>query len=676
MNKWKINAPDSAAVRSLQKETGVSEFICRILASRGITTRAEAESFFNGTELSDPFLIKDMDKAVEVITEAIAGGTHITVYGDYDCDGVTSTYMLLNYLEACGAEVNWYIPTRDEGYGLNKPAVEKLKKQGTELIITVDNGISAVEEAAYIKELGMRLLITDHHQVPEVMPEAVAIVNPHRPDDNSPYKEFAGCGVVLKLLMALEKSQEGDPDSVFSQYADVAAIGTVADIVRLDGENRIIVREGMLLLEKTDNIGLNRLLIMSGLPQGDAVTSEFLGFKVCPKINAAGRFATPQLAMDVLLAETANTAERSSLELCELNDLRRKEEAAIVEQSEQQIRSDPDILNRKLLIVCGKGWKHGVIGNVSSSLLHKYGKPNIVITDEGETARGSGRSTEGLPLFEMLTACSDKLIRFGGHPKAAGLTVASDRIEELRQALYDYCDKNVSGSPVDVLEADFELRPEEVTLENVELIENLEPFGEGNREPLFLMRECTIKSTRPLKDGKYVMFSVDFGGRELKAIHFGSTFEGFEFSVGDKVDLLANLAVNEYRDSRTVNVYVRDAMFSGFDQNRYFAAKAAYEEYRCGHVEPRLLCRMAPTTEENRAVYDILRLTGSLSKAVTMAERRGINYCKFRIVLDIFEEFGLAAYDITRNSVRLLPPKGKADFSRSRVLAGLRQAAE
>ncbi len=676
MNKWIVNAPDRELTEKLKKDTGLPDFICRVLVSRGIASRESADRFFNGTVLSDPMMIKDMDKAVVVVSEAIENGDKIAIYGDYDCDGITSTYMLHNYLEACAADVTWYIPDRDEGYGLNNAAIDLLKKQGAKLIITVDNGISAVDEAKHIKELGMKLVITDHHHVPDVIPDAEAVVDPHRPDDLSEYKDLAGCGVALKLIMALENASGGDPESVFTQYADIAAVGTVADIVNLDGENRIIVREGMRLMENTENMGLNRLLLMSSYEPGTEITSSLIGFRIAPKINAAGRLASPKLAMDMLMSPTMNTAAANSQALCELNDDRKKLEDEIIAQTDEQIRNDPDLLNRRLLIVCGDGWKHGVIGLASGELLKKYGKPNIVITKEGDTARGSARSTDDLHLYKMLENCSDKLIRFGGHTKAAGLTVSSDMLAEFEKAAYSYCEQNIKEACANTLTADMELMPGDLSVENAQLIENLEPFGEGNREPQFCIRNCVITSKKPIKDGKYTSFGFSFGGSEYRAVHFGSTFDAFPFLEGDTTDIIATLSINEFRGNRTVTAFVKDMRYAGFRQDRYFAARTAYEDYRCGTVDEKLLCRMAPDNAELRTVYDILRQTRSLSKAETLADRSGINCCKFRIILDIFGEFRLAATDVTKDSVTILPAGQKADLTKSRVLAGLHAAAK
>lgn len=665
MKQWSVKTPDEKLLARLIQETGLNPFICRILAGRNILSRNDAENFFNSEELSDPFLLADMEKAVEAINSAVEQGEKITVYGDYDCDGVTSTYILFSYLEALGAEVDWYIPSREEGYGLNRNAIELLKKKGTSLIITVDNGISAADEAEYIYSLGMRLVVTDHHQVPDVLPRAEAVLNPHRRDDDSPFKMLAGCGVVLKLVSAMEN----DSETALMQFADIAAAGTVADIVPLVGENRLIVRRGLESMPFTENYGLSALLKQCGIEPEEEVLSVELAFGLCPRINAAGRYAHPRAAMELFLAETAQTARAKAEELTRLNSLRKQEEEKILAQVEEQIRRDPDLLNRRILIVSGEGWNHGIIGIASAKLLHKYGKPNIVITVEGETARGSARSFEGLSLFELLTGCKGLLIRYGGHTKAAGLTIETEKIPDFIKAAYEYCEKLPPA--LETLSADMEIIPAQLTAENIELLEKLEPFGEENPVPLFLFRDCLIKSKRPLKDGKYVSFSFAFGDKDYRAVHFGSDFASFPFKEGDRVDFIASAEINEYNGKTSISIRISDIRAVGFKQERYFAARTAYEDYRCGKVEERLLCRMAPTNEEMRACYDAMRKNNSLSRAADIAMQSGVNYCKFRIVIDILEEFGLAEADPTADKVTLIPSKTKADLSKSQVLARL-----
>ena len=671
MKKWQIDEPVPGEAEALRADTGLPELICSILTARGIKTRDAADSFFNNEELSDPFDIKDMDKAVRAVSDAVESGAHITIYGDYDCDGITSTYMLYNYLEALGANVSWYIPDREEGYGLNPEAVKRMKERGTELVITVDNGISAVSEAELIYELGMKLVVTDHHQPPEKLPRAEAVIDPHRADDSSEYKELAGCGVVLKLIAAME----GDTEGMLEQYADMAAIGTVGDIVRLDGENRIIVRHGLRSMKHTENMGLMQLLKQCGADDDTILTTSFLGFSVCPRINAASRLDTPAAAMELLLCTDMASAQAKARALSELNDSRQRRGTEIFSEIKESLKNDSALLCRPILIADGENWPHGIIGITSSKLLRDLGKPNIIITREGEFSRGSARSTEELPLYLLLRSCSQLLERQGGHIKAAGFTIRTENIEAFRRAVYKYCDENIHTDTCETLKADMELSPEALTLENARLISNLEPFGEGNREPLFYLPSCTIRSKKSVKDGKYVSFVFEYGGKEFRGISFNMSFDAFGYEPGDIVDLLVNISENEYAEKVSLSIKVTDIRLSGIDLKKYFAASKAYDDYRCGKTDKRLLCRMEPTQDELRMAYDILRKTTMLSRAAAFSVKAGINYCKFRIILDIFDEFALTKTDILDDKVTLLPAKGKADLKTSKVLASLRQSA-
>lgn len=667
MKKWNVKKPDAALAERLRQETGLNPFICRILAGRGILSREEAEVFFNSETLSDPFLLADMSKAVEVISGAVENGERITVYGDYDCDGITSTYMLFSYLEALGAEADWYIPSRDEGYGLNLPAVELLHKKGTSLIITVDNGISAAAEAERIAALGMTLVVTDHHQPPEILPKAAAIVNPHRRDDTSPFRDLAGCGVVLKLIAAME----GDGETAMTEYAEFAALGTVADIVPLVGENRLIVRRGLSALPFSENLGLSALLRQCGIEPEEEVTSSELAYAVCPRINAAGRYAHPKTAMELFLADSPAAARAKAEELSGYNELRRQAEDAILAEAEAQLRADPDLLNRRLLILTGTGWSHGIIGIASARLLHKYGKPNIILTVEGETARGSARSFADLPLYPLLEHCREHLIRFGGHTKAAGLSLNAAAIGAFTKAAHAYAERFEPA--IETVAADLEIAPEELTEENIALLDRLEPFGEENPAPLFCFRRCTVGAKKKLKDGKYVAFSFRFGDRELRAVDFHSSYDEFPFREGDVVDFIAAAEINEYNGRTSISIRVADIRSADFRQERYFAAKTAYEDSRFGKADPKLLCRMAPEREEMRLCYDLLKgCGGSLSRAEAEAIRAGLNVCKFRVALDVFAEFSLAETDPVGGRYRLLPARGKADFTKSKVLARLK----
>lgn len=670
MKKWVIKQQDTAAVAELARQTGVSPFVARLLLNRNITDREAADIFFNSDEISDPMEIADMDKAKQYIEEAMDRGDKITVYGDYDCDGITATVILYSYLEAMGAEVDWYIPSRDEGYGLNKDAIDLLADRGTELVITVDNGISAVEEADYLKEKGIDLIITDHHQVPEALPNAKAIIDPHRPDDFCKCKELAGCGVALKLVMALE----GDIDSVMENWGDFAAIGTIGDLVPLTGENRIIVRSGLQSLAYTENGGLVALLRQCGIKEDDEIPSSAAAFTVCPRINAAGRFAHPKEAADLFLCDNPKMYRQKAENLSALNSQRQEEEKIILSEISKQLEENPNIIKSRVMVISGKGWRHGVIGIVAARLLNKFGKPVLVITEEGDTARGSARSVEGFSLFDMLTELSHLLIKFGGHTKAAGFTVETEKIPEFTEAVNKYAKEHSPVMPKDIVTAEATLTSGDLTIENIEALNYFQPFGEGNPHPVFHIKGAKIKSPRPLKEGKYVAFNILLDNREFKVVNFSSSFDSFGYREGDTADMLVTAEINEYNGSRSVNLKLTDIRPDSFDQNKYFAAESTYEKIcLCEPVPASLAKRVIPDRDTQMAVYDILKTNPCLSSCANIAFSKRINYCMFRITLDLFESVGLIKINQFDNTVGLQRVRGKADLEHCPYIEELRK---
>lgn len=670
MKKWTVKQPDENAAKKLAQEAGISLFAAKLLINRGIFTRDEADEFFNAEELSPPEEITDMEKAVNVITAAMENGDKITVYGDYDCDGVTATVILFGYLQAMGAEADWYIPSRDEGYGLNKAAIDKIAESGTKLIITVDNGISAIEEAEYIKEKGMTLVITDHHQVPEQIPDAAAVIDPHRDDDFSTCKELAGCGVALKLVMALE----GDSDTVLEEWGDLAAVGTVGDIVPLTGENRILVRRGLESLPVTENMGLRALLRQCGVHEEDRLSAVSLAFSVCPRINAAGRFAHPKEAAELLLSENEKMIPVMAERLTMLNMQRQQEEKRILDEIMQMTENDPLLLKRRVLIVCGKGWSHGVIGIIASRLLNGFGKPVLVITQEGEFSRGSARSVEGFSLFKMLTCLSDQLVKFGGHTKAAGFTLLTENIEEFSAAVQEYAMMNSPQMPADVFEAEMTANAEDMTVENIDSLRWFEPFGEANPNPVLMLPDCLIKSVRPLKEGKYLAFTVEFQNREFKVLNFSSTYNSFGFKAGDRAELLVTPYVNEYKNVKSVEFRLVDVRPAGFKQDRYFAAQHAYEQLCLEEkISPALASRVIPDRNVLMTVYDAFKTSPSIKRAADVTAAKGINYCMFRVAADAMESVGLLKIHELKGTAELLPAKGKTELENCPYLIRLRQ---
>lgn len=669
MKKWLCSPAPAGVNNEITAQFG--ELLGGVMLSRGITTLDRAREFFGCSSLSDPLLMKDMESAVDVIRQALDEGKKITVYGDYDCDGVTSTAMLYGYLDAMGAEVEYYIPDRSEGYGMNIPALEKILDQGTELIITVDNGVSAVEEAEYIRQRGAQLVITDHHQPPQELPVCEACVNPHRQDDNSPFKELCGAGVVLKLLCALEEDEE----FVMEQYAELAAVGTIGDVMPLVGENRYIVRRGIEDIRASQNIGIDRLLRTAGVSP-ESVDATTVAFSICPRINAAGRIAAADKAVQLLMADSPEQAGLLSEELNLMNENRRAEEARIMEDVSSQLESDPSILRERVLVVSGEGWHHGVIGIVAARLLEKYGKPVLMISVENGEARGSARGVDGFSIYKLLDRCSRVLTKFGGHPKAGGFSLPADRVEDFRQMVYAFCRECYPKMPEYTVSADMEITGDLLTEEALNSLSQLEPCGEGNQRPVFLLRNCTVESKRALKDGRYTSFELRSGGVKLKALCFGIPFAKFHPEQGSMVDIIAAAELNEFRGVKSVTLKVQEIRPSGFREDRFFAAQRTYEEISRGEgCDSRLAPRVIPDRNALMAVYDLLRKYGGSMSAEELCIYGGsdLNYCMLRIALDTFASAGMAEQSADADTVRLIPVTHKTDLMASGFLADLRR---
>ena len=666
MKKW-LCAAAPAADNEITQQFG--ELLGGVMLSRGITSLDRAREFFGCSSLSDPLLMKDMEAAVEVIRSALDEGKKITVFGDYDCDGITSTAMLYGYLNAMGAEADYYIPDRSEGYGMNMEALRRILDSGTELIITVDNGISAVEEAKYIAERGAQLVITDHHQPPQELPVCEACVDPHRADDNSPFKELCGAGVVLKLLCALE-------EFVLEQYADLAAVGTVADVMPLIGENRFIVRRGLDNIHSSQNQGLDKLIRSAGIDPVK-VDSTSIAFSIAPRINAVGRIARADRAVELLLTESPEQAGLISEELALCNSQRTAEETRIMEEAAQQIEQRPELLRERVLVVSGDGWKHGVIGLVCSKLLSRYGKPVLVISTENGEARGSARGIDGFSIYKLLEGCSRVLTKFGGHPKAGGFSLRPEDIETFRQMVYAYCRECYPKMPEYTVSADMEITGDRLTIEQVNELMKLEPCGEGNRKPVFLLRNCTVQSKRALKDGRFTSMELRTGGAVLKAISFSMPFAKCFADIGSSVDVLATVELNEFRGNTSAELRIVEMRPAGFREDRFFAALRTYEEISRGEgCDKRLAPRVIPDRPALMSVYDLIRAHGGSMSAEEMCVYGGgdLNYCMLRIALDAFSEAGMAQVSADGESVTLIPVNTKTDLMATGVISRLRQS--
>ena len=556
--QWNMVSTPQTAVDELTS-AGYSWLVSSVLASRGIASAEEAAAFLErDRSLShSPFLMKDMDRAVERISRAIADDERIAVFGDYDVDGITATCILMDYLASRGADCLHYIPRRiEDGYGLGKDAILSLHNRGVELIVTVDCGITGVEEVAYARSLGMDVVVTDHHECKDALPDAAAVVDPHRSDCPYPFKHLAGCGVALKLVLALGGRDR--EEALFARYCTLAAIGTVADVMQMSDENRTIVSRGLESIGHSDFIGLHALLQEAGLAD-KAVTSVQIGFVLAPRINAAGRMGEADMAADLLLCSDPHQAATLARQLCALNRERQNVEQEIFTQTLEIIEQMPAD-QRSALVLASDEWHQGVVGVVASRLSEKYSCPSFMIHLTGHVGKGSCRSWGGFNLFSALESCSDLLLGFGGHELAAGFTIEEKNIPAFRTRMNQYARAYRGGeAPVSSLDVDVVLtQPGRVTLEEVEALDALEPYGAGNGRPVFCLRGATLERAQNVGQNRHLKLRLSKGSAQFDGIFFSAVAQSCGVEAGSRVDAAFYLQVNEFRGSRSVQLQMVD----------------------------------------------------------------------------------------------------------------------
>lgn len=671
MKKWIIRNYDKDTVGKLQRGCGISSLAASVLAAKGYTSPETVADKLEVDELSDPFLIYDMKAAADVINQAIDDGTHICVYGDYDCDGIMAAAILYSYLLESGAEVSCYIPERAEGYGLNKAAVDTLRENGTELIITVDNGISAIEEAEYIYSLGMKLIVTDHHRQGERLPRAEAVVDPHRYDDISPFKHLCGAAVALKLVAALDG---GDYTTALAQFGDLAAIATVADIVSLTGENRFIVRYGLELINNTDRIALIALKEVCGLDDSE-VDSRAIGFGLAPRINASGRFGSPKRALELFLSEDEEEAAEIAQELNRLNDARKEAEKVIISDIFETLEKEYEPLRDRVICLFGKGWHHGVIGIVAAKLTERFGKPCFIASEEDGVIRGSARSFGSFSVFDALTAAADSLEKFGGHPGAGGYTVKPGREQDFRRLINQYALENHKVMPCSTITADARISAEQLTVAEVKGLDVLEPFGEDNEKPLFLIENAEIADILPLSGGIHTKIRIKLGGGLYDALLFRKSPKELSVSQGTFCDMIVSLGINVYRGRESVSIFVSDVQPHGIDQNKYFAALNAFEAFtRSEELPERYYASMLPTRDEAVSVYKLIPEDGINTDTLFMRLNGKIgNFCRFSVSLEAMRQLGLVHISPENGIVTRVKVSHKADLNSAPILVELRE---
>ena len=676
LRKWEVRPLDKERAAAFAQTYGVPFFLAMLMNIRGLDDAAHLREFLGeGEPLSDPFLLKDMDKAAARITRAVDNMEKIAVYGDYDADGVTSTAMLYSYLETRGADVIFYIPQREgEGYGMNIGAVEYLKEQGVSLIVTVDNGISSVQEVARANELGIDVVVTDHHRPQEILPDAVAVVDAYRPDDTSPYKHFSGVGIAFKLLMALEDGA-GDVEDLLEAYSDLAAIGTIGDIVPLTGENRTLIRAGLERLSQSDRPGVQALLENAGIA-GKALTSTNVAFTLVPRINATGRMGAPERAVRLLISGYEEEAEVLSEEICADNEERRRVEAEIAEAAFADIEAKGYMKDR-VVVVDGENWHHGVIGIVASRVTERCGKPCMIIS-RGETeAKGSGRSIEGFSLFEAICACGDLLIKFGGHPMAAGITLKSENIEAFRKRINQYSAEHFPQMPTQTVTLDCKLNPAALSVSMAQSLTQLEPFGNGNPQPVFGLFNMELSNVTPVGGGGHLRLTLEKNGAVITAMRFNTKPEELPYHIGDKIDLAVQLEAREFRGQPSLTVIVRDMKFAAFNTEKNIASLASFEKWQRGEVlSAEDKNRLYPDRACLAAIYRALRtVNGKETDQVRFVSQFGkdMTLGLFKTALLVFEERGLVHSEIADDTftATLIETSGKTDITRSPVLLAL-----
>jgi len=556
MNKvWKIKEIDNKKVEQYVKEFDISELTAKMLLAKDIS-EAKVIEYLNPdiTKLHDPYLLQDMDILVDRILLAKENKEQVAIYGDYDVDGITSITLIYTFLKNLGIDTVYYLPDRiEEGYGLNTDALKKLREEGVSLVITVDCGISAVAEVEYARSIGLDICITDHHECSEVLPNACSIVNPKRPDSKYPFNSLAGVGVTFKVLSAIVK-RLSLPDEEYLKYLDIAAVGTIADIVPLVGENRIITANGLEMLKNTKNEGLKALMKVARI---EKVDSDNVSFGIAPRINASGRMADATVAVKMLLAENEMEAYKYAKVLDSQNTKRQEVEKAIYNEAIAIIEKE-GLDKKKTMVIAGNKWHQGVIGIVASKLTEKYLKPVILLAYDGETAKGSGRIPTGISLYDALTKCSDLLTTFGGHELAAGLTLETKNIEEFKEKFEQVITSMKEEDFVRVIDIDCEITKKDVTLEIINEIDKLAPFGQKNKKPIFMYKNLKVVSVSTLKDDKHLKFRLSDGNFIVDSVFFGAGNRRDEVNVGDKVDVAVNVSLNDFMGRKSVQFLMAD----------------------------------------------------------------------------------------------------------------------
>lgn len=647
MKVWSVAKVNKERAISMANRLEIPPLLAMMLDIRGITKEEDVINFLQeNKDFSDPFLMKDMDKAVERITTAVENGEKICVYGDYDADGVTSTSLLYSYLrDSLGADVMFYIPTRTgEGYGMNKGAVDKIHSLGVTLIITVDNGISAREEIDYANSLGIDTVIIDHHMPSGAIPKAVAVVNAHQQDDKSPFKDFSGVGVAFKLVMAIE-GEYADVDSLLENFSDIATLGTIGDIVPLVGENRTLVKNGLRHIQNSDRIGINAMKQESGIAEKE-INSSNVAFTLVPRINAGGRLGSSEKSVNLLLTEDEDEAVTIADKLGMDNRERQSIEKEILASIDEEVRRTPNIVNDKILVFAGRGWHQGVVGIAASRIKDIYDKPTIIIgIDDDGVARGSGRSVEGFSLCDAVFACSEHLTHYGGHPMAVGISLEKEKINDFRKAINAYC-KDIK-MPYNILHIDCKLNPNQLDLSILDCLSYIEPCGASNPSPIFGLYNMTIIATKEIGNGKHMRITLSRGQGQVPvyAVYFNHNFQSCSYRNGDIVDVAVSLDRNIYNGQENLSVIIKDIKYSQSNNEELIDSERIFDKFAKRYkLTKNEVMSILPTRNDFAYVYRFLKQNKGFiygEYALVNALNYKISMGKLIVILYSMKELGL-----------------------------------
>ena len=638
IKKWQIAGFNKMLAKELAEECDIDPIVALIASARGYTDPASLEEFLSDEPcFDDPRNLSDIEKAADIINSYIENGSRIAVYGDYDCDGITSTVLMFSYLKSRGADCVYYIPNRfDEGYGMNTGAVEKLAGEGVKLLITVDNGIACHNEIKRAKELGMSVVVTDHHLPKETLPAADAVIDPHRADCRSEFKEICGAEVAFKLVCVLE---EREPEELLPYYSDLLSVALTADVMPLIYENRAIVKYGIEKLKRSPLTGFSALMSVAAI-QRDNISAGRIAFGIAPRINAAGRMGSAARAVELLLSDNMLNALGIANEIDDDNSERQRIEKEIFAEASAEIEKKGYFYDR-VIVVDGEGWHNGVLGIVASRITERYGCPSIVISRNGDAASGSGRSIEGFSLYDAINAASDTLSKFGGHELAAGISLSSDNIPAFREKINEYASGCDFVPPV--LKLDCKLNPSGLTVELAEALKELEPFGQGNPSPLFGVFGVKLERINPIGGGKHLRLIFSKGDNSFQALLFGVTAEQFCFECGDLLDLAVTVSSDIYNGETRLSVQVKALRMNGTDDVRLFGEISCFNDYMAGR--PVDAEQLLPSREETGSVYRLIAskpVTGERIKYLTL---NTVGYAKCEISLMVLSELGLIQKD-------------------------------